>query len=158
MRLEKAFRDMGHDIDSTDTPLEAGLGFAVAWNKTGGFVGRDALLKQRESGPLTRRLVNVLLASPDHDLFGDEPVYWDGKPVGHVRSGGFGHSLGASCGIAGIARDEGIAAAGPTRGSFEIDVAGPGCRPRCGSSRSSTRRARASSADRRASMTWTGWR
>ena len=66
MRLEKAFRDMGHDIDSTDTPLEAGLGFAVAWDKPGGFVGRDALLKQRESGPLTSRLVNVLLASPDH--------------------------------------------------------------------------------------------
>ena len=54
MRLEKAFRDMGHDIDSTDTPLEAGLGFAVAWDKPGGFVGRDALLKQRESGPLTQ--------------------------------------------------------------------------------------------------------
>ena len=61
MRLEKAFRDMGHDIDSTDTPLEAGLGFAVAWDKPGGFVGREALLKQRESGPLTSRLVNVLL-------------------------------------------------------------------------------------------------
>ena len=79
MRLEKAFRDMGHDIDSTDTPLEAGLGFAVAWDKPGGFVGRDALLKQRESGPLTKRLVNVLLTSPDHDLYGDEPVYWDGQ-------------------------------------------------------------------------------
>ena len=100
MRLEKAFRDMGHDIDSTDTPLEAGLGFAVAWDKPGGFVGRDALLKQREAGPPTRRLVNVLLASPDLDLYGDEPVYWDDKPVGHVRSGGFGHSLGAACGIA----------------------------------------------------------
>ena len=61
MRLEKAFRDMGHDIDSTDTPLEAGLGFAVAWDKDGGFVGREALLKQRESGPPSRRLVNVLL-------------------------------------------------------------------------------------------------
>ena len=124
MRLEKAFRDMGHDIDSTDTPLEAGLGFAVAWDKPGGFVGRDALLKQRESGPLTSRLVNVLLTSPDHDLYGDEPVYWDGKPVGHVRSGGFGHSLGAACGIAGISRDEGITAADLAAGSFEIDVAG----------------------------------
>ena len=124
MRLEKAFRDMGHDIDSTDTPLEAGLGFAVAWDKPGGFVGRDALLKQRESGPLTSRLVNVLLGSPDHDLYGDEPVYWDGKPVGHVRSGGFGHSLGAACGIAGIGRDEGITAADLAAGSFEIDVAG----------------------------------
>ena len=68
MRMEKAYRDMGHDIDSTDTPLEAGLGFAVAWDKPGGFVGREALLKQKESGPLKKRLVNVLLESPDHDL------------------------------------------------------------------------------------------
>jgi glycine cleavage system aminomethyltransferase T len=98
MRLEKAYRDMGHDIDSTDTPLEAGLGFAVAWDKPGGFVGRDALLKQKESGPPTRRLVNVLLDAPELDLVGDEPVYWDGQPVGIVRAGAFGHSLGASCG------------------------------------------------------------
>jgi glycine cleavage system aminomethyltransferase T len=124
MRLEKAFRDMGHDIDSTDTPLEAGLGFAVAWDKPGGFVGREALLKQRESGPPTRRLVNVMLTSPDFDLYGDEPVYWDGRPVGHVRSGGFGHSLGAACGIAGIGREEGFTGADLATGSFEIDVAG----------------------------------
>ncbi len=124
MRLEKAFRDMGHDIDSTDTPLEAGLGFAVAWDKPGGFVGREALLKQRESGPPNRRLVNLLLGSPDHDLYGDEPVYWDGKPVGHVRSAGFGHSLGAPVGIAGLERDDAITAAALAAGSFEVDVAG----------------------------------
>jgi 4-methylaminobutanoate oxidase (formaldehyde-forming) len=124
MRLEKAFRDMGHDIDSTDTPLEAGLGFAVAWDKPGGFVGREALARQRESGPPTRRLVNVLLSSPDHDLFGDEPIYWDGEPVGHVRSGGFGHSLGAACGIAEVRGDEPITGARLAAGAFEIDVAG----------------------------------
>jgi 4-methylaminobutanoate oxidase (formaldehyde-forming) len=124
MRLEKAFRDMGHDIDSTDTPLEAGLGFAVAWDKPEGFVGREALLKQKESGPLTKRLVNVLLTSPDHDLYGDEPIYWDGQPVGVVRSGGFGHSLGAACGIADVTRDEGFGPADLASGSFEIDVAG----------------------------------
>jgi glycine cleavage system aminomethyltransferase T/glycine/D-amino acid oxidase-like deaminating enzyme len=124
MRLEKAFRDMGHDIDSTDTPLEAGLGFAVAWDKPGGFVGREALLKQRESGPPNRRLVNVLLTSADFDLYGDEPVYWDGAPVGHVRSGGFGHSLGAACGIAAISRDDGFTAADLAAGSIEIDIAG----------------------------------
>ncbi|WP_432477308.1 FAD-dependent oxidoreductase [Nocardioides sp. GXQ0305] len=124
MRLEKAFRDMGHDIDSTDTPLEAGLGFAVAWDKPGGFVGREALLKQKESGPPARRLVNVLLDSPDHDLVGDEPVYWDGEPAGHVRSGGFGHTLGAACGIASVSRDAGFTAADLAAGSFEVDVAG----------------------------------
>jgi 4-methylaminobutanoate oxidase (formaldehyde-forming) len=124
MRLEKAFRDMGHDIDSTDTPLEAGLGFAVAWDKPGGFVGREVLAKQRGSAPPTRRLVNVLMSSPDHDLFGDEPVYWDGKPVGHVRSGGFGHSLGAACGIASVRGDEPLTGARLAAGAFEIDVAG----------------------------------
>jgi 4-methylaminobutanoate oxidase (formaldehyde-forming) len=124
MRLEKAYRDMGHDIDSTDTPLEAGLGFAVAWDKPGGFVGREALLEQKESGPLTRRLVNVLLASPDLDLIGDEPIYWDGKPSGLVRAGGFGYSLGASCGIAELRNDDGITASALGSGTFEIDIAG----------------------------------
>jgi 4-methylaminobutanoate oxidase (formaldehyde-forming) len=82
------------------------------------------LAKQRESGPLTTRLVNVLLDSPDHDLIGDEPVYWDGDPVGHVRSGAFGHSLGAACGIADVSRDTGVTAGDLAAGSFEIDVAG----------------------------------
>jgi 4-methylaminobutanoate oxidase (formaldehyde-forming) len=68
--------------------------------------------------------VNVLLSSPDHDLFGDEPVYWDGKPVGHVRSGGFGHSLGAACGIAHIRGDEPLTGGRLAAGTFEVDIAG----------------------------------
>ena len=47
-RMEKAYRHWGHDIADEDTPLEAGLGFAVAWDKPGGFIGREALLKQRD--------------------------------------------------------------------------------------------------------------
>ena len=66
----------------------------------------------------------MLLTSPDFDLFGDEPVYWDGDPVGHVRSGGFGHSLGAACGIAHVTRDEAYTGADLAAGSFEIDIAG----------------------------------
>jgi glycine cleavage system aminomethyltransferase T/glycine/D-amino acid oxidase-like deaminating enzyme len=124
MRMEKAYRDMGHDIDSTDTPLEAGLGFAVGWDKPGGFIGREALLKQKEAGPLRKRLVNVLLETPDQDLVGAEPLYWDGEPVGEVRVGAFGYSLGASCGIADVEREEGITAADINSGSFEIDIAG----------------------------------
>jgi 4-methylaminobutanoate oxidase (formaldehyde-forming) len=124
MRLEKAYRDMGHDIDSTDNPLQAGLGFAVAWDKPGGFVGREALLKDKESGPPTRRLVNVLLESPDLDLIGDEPVYMDGRPAGLVRAGGFGHSLGAPCGIAEVHGDEPLTAAALAGATFETDIAG----------------------------------
>jgi 4-methylaminobutanoate oxidase (formaldehyde-forming) len=68
--------------------------------------------------------VNVLLGSPVLDRFGDGPVDWDGVPVGQVTSGGFGHSRGASCGIAGVSRVGGFAAADLAAGSFEIDVAG----------------------------------
>jgi 4-methylaminobutanoate oxidase (formaldehyde-forming) len=68
--------------------------------------------------------VNVLLDSPDLDLIGDEPLYWDGRPVGIVRAGGFGHSLGAACGIAEVKGDEPVTAATLSAGSFEIDIAG----------------------------------
>jgi 4-methylaminobutanoate oxidase (formaldehyde-forming) len=124
MRMEKAYRDMGHDIDSTDTPLEAGLGFAVAWDKPGGFIGREALLKQKEAGPLKKRLVNVLLESPDHDLVGAEPIFIDGEPVGSLRVGAFGYSLGAACGIADVEREAGFTAPDINGGSWEIDIAG----------------------------------
>ena len=56
-RLEKAFAHYGHDIAEDDNPLEAGLGFAVAFDKPGGFVGREALLRLREAGALASRLV-----------------------------------------------------------------------------------------------------
>ncbi len=56
LRIEKAYRHWGHDITDEDTPLEAGLGFAVKWDKAGGFIGREALLRQRQAG-LRKRLV-----------------------------------------------------------------------------------------------------
>ncbi len=55
LRMEKAYRDYGHDIDNTDSVLEAGLGFAVALDKPGGFIGREAVLAQKAKGPLTRQ-------------------------------------------------------------------------------------------------------
>ncbi len=39
LRMEKGYRHWGHDIGDEDTPLEAGLGFAIAWDKPGGFIG-----------------------------------------------------------------------------------------------------------------------
>ena len=54
LRMEKGYRDYGHDIDNTDGPLEAGLGFAIALDKPGGFIGRDAVLARKEAGPLPR--------------------------------------------------------------------------------------------------------
>ena len=51
LRMEKGYRDYGHDIDNTDSVLEAGLGFAVDLDKPGGFIGRDAVLAQEGRGP-----------------------------------------------------------------------------------------------------------
>ena len=47
LRMDKGYRHWGHDIADEDSPLQAGLGFAVAWDKPGGFIGREALLKQK---------------------------------------------------------------------------------------------------------------
>ena len=93
LRIEKAYRSFGHDIGPIDTPLEAGLGFAVAWDKPGGFIGRDALLEKKEAGPPGRRLVQFLLEDPAACLYHDEPVYRDGVLVGRVGSADFGHTV-----------------------------------------------------------------
>ncbi|MEO8329840.1 MAG: aminomethyltransferase family protein, partial [Candidatus Nanopelagicales bacterium] len=124
MRMEKAYRDMGHDIDSEDTPLEAGLGFAVAWDKKDGFIGRDSLLKQRDGGPLESRLLNFLLSDPAYDLHGAEPIVWNGELVGYMRVGAFGYTLGAATGLGMVEKSGGITADMVASGGFEIDIAG----------------------------------
>ncbi len=119
LRLEKAYRDLGVDIDNTDTPLDAGLGFAVAWDKPGGFVGRDALLAQREVRPPKRRLIQVLLLDPEPILHGGEPILRDGRWIGYVRAGAYGHTLGGGVGLGMIEDEAGIPAeavdVGPVR-------------------------------------------
>jgi 4-methylaminobutanoate oxidase (formaldehyde-forming) len=100
LRLEKGYRDYGHDIDNTDGPLEAGFGFAMVFDKPGGFVGRDAVLARRAAGPLERRLVSIRLLDPEPLLYHAEIVRRDGKPVGYVRAGSYGHTVGGAVGLA----------------------------------------------------------
>jgi glycine cleavage system aminomethyltransferase T/glycine/D-amino acid oxidase-like deaminating enzyme len=100
LRMEKGYRDYGHDIDNTDTVLEAGLGFAVALYKPGGFIGRDAVAAQKAAGPLSRRLVQVLLADPEPLLFHAEVVRRNGTEVGYVRAASYGWTLGGAVGLA----------------------------------------------------------
>ena len=124
LRLEKAYRHWGHDITDEDTPLEAGLGFAVAWHKKGGFNGRDALLRQKERG-LARRLVNLILEDAGVLLYHNEPILRDGIVVGRTTSGMFGHSLGASVGMGYVAGNGAtVDAAFIAAGRFEVEVAG----------------------------------
>ena len=74
-RTEAGQLDYGLDIENSDSPLEAGLGLAVDFDKPGKFVGREALLKQRETRPYTFRLVQFLLQDPEPLLYGEEPVF-----------------------------------------------------------------------------------
>ena len=74
LRMEKGYRHWGHDITDEDTPLEAGLGFAVSWDKKANFIGRDALLLQKEKG-LRRRLIQAALLEPAALLYHNEPIW-----------------------------------------------------------------------------------
>ncbi len=124
LRMEKGYRHWGHDITDEDTPLEAGLGFAVAWNKKAAFIGREALLRQKEHG-LRRRLVQVALKEPSALLYHNEPIWRDGQLVGRITSGMFGHAVGRSLGMGYIERPDGLADADFVRsGRYEIEVAG----------------------------------
>jgi 4-methylaminobutanoate oxidase (formaldehyde-forming) len=124
LRLEKAYRDYGYDIDNMDTPLEVGLGFAVCFDKPGGFIGRDALLRQKDKGLLESRLVQFLLEDPGPLLYGSEPIYRDGELAGFLGSGGYGHTLGGSVGLGHLENEQGVTAEFVKSGAYEIEVAG----------------------------------
>jgi 4-methylaminobutanoate oxidase (formaldehyde-forming) len=124
LRIEKAYRHWGHDITDEDTPIEAGLAFAVAWDKAGGFIGRDALLRQRETGA-HQRLVQFKLEDPEKLLYHNEPIWRDGVIVGHLRSGNYGHGLGAAIGLGYVSDPAGgvVDAAFVNAGDYAIEVA-----------------------------------
>ncbi len=124
LRMEKGYRDYGHDIDNTDSVLEAGLGFAVDLDKPDGFIGCDAVLAQKAKGPLRKRLVQVLVTDPEPMLFHAEPVLRDGIPLGYVRAASYGFTLGGAVGLTMLEADEPIDAAWLDAGSWEVDIAG----------------------------------
>jgi glycine cleavage system aminomethyltransferase T/glycine/D-amino acid oxidase-like deaminating enzyme len=125
LRMEKAYRDYGHDIDNTDCPLDVGLGFAVAWDTD--FRGKEALAARKEAFPSTQRLVQIRLRDPDPLLYHAEPVLRDGEVVGYVRAASYGWTLGASVGLAFVVShggDEKVTKDWLDAGSWEIDIAG----------------------------------
>jgi 4-methylaminobutanoate oxidase (formaldehyde-forming) len=123
LRLEKGYRDYGHDIDNTDNAFETGLGFFVDLDKPD-FIGRNAALRQKAAGPLRRRLVQVLVQDPEPLLFHAEIVHRNSKPVGYVRAGSYGHTLGGAVGLAMIEAGEPVTADYLKDGRWEIDIAG----------------------------------
>lgn len=124
LRMEKGYRDYGHDIDNTDDPYEVGLGFAVSLKKPDGFLGKDAVVKKKSQGPLTRRLAQVLVKDPKPFLFHAEVIRRNGIAVGYVRSGSYGFSLGGAVGLFMIEAGEPVNADYIARGKWEIEIAG----------------------------------
>ena len=120
-RIEKAFRHFGHDITDEDHVLEAGLGFAVRTQK-GEFIGRDAVLRKQDKG-LSRRLVQFRLTDPEPLLFHNEAVVRDGRIVGTVTSGNYGHHLGGAIGL-GYVPCIGESEADVLGSAYEIEIAG----------------------------------
>jgi 4-methylaminobutanoate oxidase (formaldehyde-forming) len=122
LRMEKGYRDYGHDIDNTDSVLEAGLGFAVSYDHD--FIGRAAVEAKKAEGPLTRKLVQVLLTDPEPLLFHAEPVLRDGKPVGYVRAASYGHTLGGAVALAMVEGGEPVTGAWCDGAEWQVEVAG----------------------------------
>jgi 4-methylaminobutanoate oxidase (formaldehyde-forming) len=127
-RVEKGFAHFGHDIGEDDTPFDAGLGFAVMLDKPGGFVGVEALRRQRAAGPPVTRLVSIRLR---HATLEDGPHLLRGEPlwrgdviVGYVTSGAWGFRLAGSFGLGFVRNDAGVDEAWLGAGGLEVDVGG----------------------------------
>jgi 4-methylaminobutanoate oxidase (formaldehyde-forming) len=114
MRLEKGYRAFGHELSPDETPLEAGLGFALAWQKE--FLGKTAL----RSAPRRKRLLSLVLEDPGVMLWGGEPILLDGEIVGYTTSATFSPTLGAAVAL-------GYVRGYVKSGSYVISNAGVAC-------------------------------
>ena len=124
LRLEKGYRDYGHDLDNTDDPYETGLGFAVDLKKPDGFIGRDAVLTRKARGPLQRRLVSLRVDDPAPLMFHAEVVWRDGRPVGYVRAASYGHTVGGAVGLAFLEPKQAVDEAFLGSGTWEVEING----------------------------------
>jgi dimethylglycine dehydrogenase len=118
MRLEKGFGTWAREFRPIYGPYEAGLGRFIDLEK-GDFIGRAAALKDKERGGGPLRLVSFSVAAADADASGDEPIWHDGRVVGAVTSGGYGHSAQASIALGYIPAELARTSAG-----FEVEILG----------------------------------
>jgi 4-methylaminobutanoate oxidase (formaldehyde-forming) len=122
LRLEKGYRHWGHDIGEEDTPVQAGLGFAVGWRKRVDFIGRRALEKQKEAG-VDRRLLAFQLEDPEALLYHNEPIWRDGRLVGRTTSANYGHTLGSAIALGYVSVESGSPPTAALEGNYEIEAA-----------------------------------
>jgi glycine cleavage system aminomethyltransferase T/glycine/D-amino acid oxidase-like deaminating enzyme len=123
LRIEAGRRAWGAELSPDETPWEAGVGYAVKLDKPLPFIGRDALLAQREAG-VRKRLVQFTFDNPAAFPWGGEPILMDGRSVGELTSAGYSRKLGRAVAL-GYARadvaltDDAILAA-----RYRVDIAG----------------------------------
>ncbi len=124
LRMEKAYRDYGHDIDNTDNVYEAGLGFAVDLAKPGGFIGAEATRARKAAGPPKRRLVQVLVTDPEPLMYHGEIVYRNEHPVADIRAASYGFTLGGAVGLAMVEADEPVTQEYLDDADWAVEIAG----------------------------------
>jgi glycine cleavage system aminomethyltransferase T len=125
-RTEKAYRHWGHDMSDEETPIEAGLGFAISWDKKGGFIGREALLRQKALPVLPKRMICIALedssaAAPM--MYHEEPIYRNGVIVGSTTSGAWGHRVNLSLGMGYVSNEAGVSKEWIESGKWEVELA-----------------------------------
>jgi glycine cleavage system aminomethyltransferase T/glycine/D-amino acid oxidase-like deaminating enzyme len=124
LRLEKGYRDLGHDVDNTDTPMTAGLDWVARFEKPGGFIGDDAARAEAGRGAPQSRLVSIVLEEPEPVLHEGEVLLRDGRPVGDVRAASYGWTVGAAVGLAFVECDAPVTSSWLAGGRWEVDSAG----------------------------------
>ncbi len=97
LRLEKGFGSWLREYRPDYTPAETGLERFINFDK-GDFIGREAALAERDNPP-GRHLATFVVDADDADVWGDEPIWKDGKVVGSVTSGGYAHYVEKSVAI-----------------------------------------------------------
>ncbi len=122
LRLEKAYRAWGSDIGPDHTPLESGLGWAVKLRSDVDFLGRSALLRQKEAGT-KKLLTGFAIADPSVVLLGRETIFRNGERVGWLTSAGFGHTLGTPIGYGYVRNPQGVSPDYVMSGTYEVEVA-----------------------------------
>ena len=122
LRLEKGYRAWGADIGPDHNPFEAGLGWAVKLKSSTPFLGREALLAQKDS-TLKKILCGFTVDDPKIVLLGRETIYRNGERVGWLSSGGYGHTIERSIGLGYVRRASGVDRDYLLAGTYELEVA-----------------------------------
>ena len=95
LRLDRFFGAWMHEFSPDYTPAETGLDRFVRHDKDADFIGKAAMLRDRDAGP-ARRLCAFAVAAADADVVAYEPIWLDGRVVGFCTSGGYSHHAGVS--------------------------------------------------------------